>query len=244
MKKKNDLVCVLGHNGFIGSALTKKLMLTNKVVHVPSKKCRIIYDFASPTHEGFEADISYNFSTIIPRMAYLMNFCAENKIKYVYPSSALVYELNRPFRAFKEITEKMQDVFPGSSLSLRIFPIYGVGEERTAIYQFCRSIKSGIRPRVFGNGKQTRDFIYIDDVVDAIIKLSKTQRGVKDIGAGTPHTLNEVVDIINEVADTNLKPIYVKPPAIYSKGIFCKNPVKCRVSLKDGIKKVLESISL
>lgn len=242
MKSLNNLVCVLGHHGFIGRALTKKLMDTEQVTHFPSEKCRVIYDFASPTHEGFETNIGYNFSTIIPRMAYLMKFCADNKIKYVYPSSALVYELDRPFKAFKEITEKMQKLFPVDSLALRLFPVYGVGEERTVIYQFCRDIKTNKRPRVYGDGTQKRDFIYIDDVVDNIISLSKSQKGIKDIGAGHPYSLNKIVSFINEVANTNLKPVYVKPPAIYSKGISCKNPVACKVSLKDGIKKVLDSL--
>lgn len=243
MKNSSKLVCVLGHHGFIGGSLTKKLKKTQKVVHVPSEKCRIIYDFASPTHEAFETNVDYTFNTVIPRMAFLMRFCADNKIKYVYPSSALVYELDRPFKAFKEITEKMQKLFPVDSLALRIFPVYGVGETRTVIYQWCCDIKANKRPRVYGDGTQRRDFIYIDDVVDNIISLSNAQSGVRDIGAGKPYTFNKIVRIINEVAGTNLKPVYVKPPAIYSRGIYCNNPIRCKVTLRDGIKKVLASVN-
>ena len=242
MKKTNKLVCVLGHHGFIGKALTKKLAETCKVVHVPSKKCQVIYDFASPNHEGFEANIDYHFNTIIPRMAYLMRFCAENNIKYVYPSSALVYELDRSFKTFKEITEKMQKLFPVNSLCLRIFPVYGVGEERTAIYQWCKSMKQNKRPIVFGNGTQKRDFIYIDDVVDNIIRLSKTKKGIKDIGIGKPHSFNKIVNIINKELKTNLKPVYTKPPAIYPKGIICKNPCKYKVTMEEGIRRVLDNL--
>lgn len=241
-KNTKKTVCVLGHDGFIGRALTKKLAETCKVVHVPSKKCQVIYDFASPTHESFEANADYHFNTIIPRMAYLMRFCADHKIKYVYPSSALVYELDRSFKTFKEITEKMQDLFPVDSLCLRIFPVYGVGETRTAIYQWCRDIKVNKRPVVYGNGTQKRDFIYIDDVVDNIIRLSKTKKGIKDIGTGKPYTFNKIVSIINKEAKTNLKPVYVKPPAIYPKGVFCKNPYKCKVELKEGIRRVLKNL--
>lgn len=106
MKNSNNLVCVLGHHGFIGSALTKKLKMTKDVTHVPSEKCRIIYDFVSPNHEGFETNIDYNFISIITRMAYLMGFCADRNIKYIYPSDALVYELDRPFKAFNVFTAK------------------------------------------------------------------------------------------------------------------------------------------
>lgn len=236
------MVCVLGHHGFIGRALTKKLMKTEHVIHVPSERCRIIYDFASPTHESFETNIDYNFSTIIPRMTFLMRFCANNKIKYVYPSSAVVYELDRPIKAFKEITEKMQKVFPVESLALRIFPVYGVGETRTAIYQFCRDIKNGKRPKVYGDGTQKRDFIYVDDVVENTIKLSKSAKGIRDIGPGKPHTFNEIIKIINEEVGANLKPVYVKRPEVYSEGVYCKNTVKCKISLRDGVKKMLESL--
>ena len=241
-KDKNKVVCVLGHHGFIGKSLTKKLAKTHQVVHIPSKKCRVIYDFASPTHESFEANIDYHFNTIIPRMAYLMRFCANNNIKYVYPSSALVYELNRTFKTFKEITEKMQNLFPVDSLCLRIFPVYGVGETRTVIHQWCRDIKANKRPRVYGDGTQKRDFIYIDDVIDNIIRLSKTEKGIRDIGAGKPYTFNKIVKMINIEAQTNVKPVFIKQPDIYPKGVTCKNPVKCSVSLKKGIKKILESL--
>lgn len=234
-------VCVLGHHGFIGRNLVKKLSETYNVINVPTENCEIVYDFASPTHEGFEANIDYNFNTIIPRMSYLMRFCAQNSIKYVYPSSALVYELDRPFKTFKEITEKMQTLYPTNSLALRMFPVYGVGETRTVIYQWCRDIKSNKRPIVFGNGTQKRDFIYIDDVVENIIKLSKIKKGVVDIGPGKPHTFNEIVKLINEEAHTNLKPKYIKSPIVYSKGIYCKNPVRCKVNLRQGIKKMLDS---
>jgi nucleoside-diphosphate-sugar epimerase len=242
MKNSSKLVCVLGHHGFIGSALTKKLLKTEIVTHVPSAGCRIIYDFASPTHEGFETNLDYHFNTIISRMAYLMRFCADHKIKYVYPSSALVYELERPFKTFKEIKEKMQKLFPVESLALRIFPVYGVGETRTVIYQWCKDIKANKRPVVFGDGTQKRDLIYIDDVVDNIIRLAKSQKGIRDIGAGKPHTFKQIVSLINKEAKTNLKPVYVKPPAIYSEGIFCQNPVKCKINLREGITKVLASL--
>lgn len=236
------MVCVLGHNGFIGRSLTEKLIKTHEVIHVPSEKCQIIYDFASPTHESFEANIDYNFNTIISRMAYLMRFCADHRIMYVYPSSALVYELDRPFKTFKEITEKMQNLFPVDCLALRIFPIYGVGEKRTVIYQWCKNIKANKQPIVYGDGSQKRDFIYIDDVVDNIIRLSKSQKGVRDLGVGKPYSFNEIVRMINKEVGSNLKPVYVKAPAIYSKGIYCKNPVACKVSLRDGIRKVLASL--
>lgn len=242
MKNSSKLVCVLGHHGFIGRSLTQKLAKTQQVTHVPSEKCRIIYDFASPTHEGFETNIDYNFNTIISRMAYLMRFCADHKIKYVYPSSALIYELDRPFKTFKEITEKMQNLFPADCLAFRIFPVYGVGETRTVIYQWCRDIKANKRPIVYGDGTQKRDLIYIDDVVDNIIRLSNAQSGVRDVGPGRPHSFNEIISMINKEANTNLKPVYVKPPAIYPEGIYCKNPVSCKVSLREGIKKVLSSL--
>ncbi|HJY98672.1 MAG TPA: SDR family oxidoreductase [Patescibacteria group bacterium] len=240
-KDKRKTVCVLGHEGFIGSALTRELLKTGEVTHFPSEKCRVIYDFASPTHEGFDANVDYNFNTIIPRMAYLMRYCADHNIKYVYPSSALVYELDRPFKAFKEITEKMQDIFPADSLALRIFPVYGVGEKRTVIYQWCMDILAGRQPTVFGDGTQIRDFIYIDDVISNILKLSKTKTGFVDIGPGKPHTFNKIIALINKEAKTNIKPKYVKEPNVYSKGIFCKNPVPCIVSLREGIRKVLAS---
>ena len=59
-----------------------------------------------------------------------------------------------------------------------------------------------ISPLIYGDGSQTRDFIYIDDLVDAIVKASEFVRGgeVFQIASGTELTLNELVE--------ELKPIF------------------------------------
>ena len=56
---------------------------------------------------------------------------------------------------------------------------------------------------IFGNGKQSRDFVYIDDVVEALVKAATIQnidRSIINIGSGVDVTMNQLVDDIERLA--------------------------------------------
>jgi nucleoside-diphosphate-sugar epimerase len=225
--------CIIGKSGFIGSALAKRL---ENITSVPTKDCDVIFDLGSPVHPPFEENPDYYFKTLLERHLYFLSF----GVYYVWPSSALVYE-DKPiaFTYFKRAMEELSKAYP-NNLGLRIFPVYGPGEHRTAISQWCETMKQGKRPVVWGDGTQERDFIYIEDTIDQILSLvHKKATGICDIGVGKPISFNGVIAKINKVLDTNLKPIYIKAPINYSKGIVCKNPGKRRYSIEDGCKAIL-----
>lgn len=236
-------VAVLGRHGFIGSALTRKLeALGHTVQPFPTKETAILYHVASPVHPPFEMNPDYHLTEILSSFSYLLPFCRENKIRFIYPSSALIYEQDTLFKKCKQLMEIYASCYP-DTLGLRIFPTYGVGETRTAIYQWCRDMLADKEPIVYGDGTQTRDFIYIDDVVDAIIKASLSQEtGVKDIGSGNPVTFNEIIGIINDVLGKSIKPRYVAAPKAYSKGVTCHHPVKTTIPLREGITRVCDTM--
>lgn len=134
----------------------------------------------------------------------------------------------------------MASMYP-KTLGLRIFPVYGPGENRTVISQWAKQMKAGERPTVYGDGTQERDFIYIDDVIDQILTLVKDRVvGVRDIGRGQPVAFNDIIGEINKILGTDIEPIYKDKPFNYSAGIVCKDPMPTHYSIHDGLKTILE----
>lgn len=230
--------CVIGKRGFLGSALSKKL--GGDVDYFPKKDTKVVFHFDSPVHPIFEENPAYHLNRIISDFLFLLPYCRDNGIFFIYPSSALVYEKDTEFTRYKKLTELMGSYYP-NTLGLRIFPVYGPGENRTAITQWCNAMQKGERPVVYGDGTQKRDFIYIDDAVEQMIDLMQRRvTGVRDIGAGKPISFNQIVKTINGVLGTKIEPKYIPAPVDYSKGIVCKDPLLTKYSLEYGIKRILE----
>jgi UDP-glucose 4-epimerase len=146
----------------------------------------------------------------------------------------------------KRILETLASIYPKNVLGVRISAGYGVGESHkkeysSIVYLFAKDIKEGRRPIVWGNGEQTRDFIYIDDIIDNIIKF-KDKEGIVEIGTGVNYSLNDVIKMINKELGTKVKPKYIPKPEIYIEHTVCKNPCNYKVSLEEGIQRILDSL--
>lgn len=240
--KKTNKIAIIGRNGFIGSALAKHLTENGfTVTSFPTKETSILFHFGSPVHPPFEENPDYHMQEILNSFMYLLPFCRDNDIKFVYPSSALVYEEKEiAFTKCKKIMEMYASIYP-KTLGLRIFPVYGPGEKRTAISQWCEAMKKGEQPVIYGDGTQERDFIYIDDVIEQIIMLIFAEEavGIRDVGAGKPRSFNFIVQTINKVLGKTIEPKYIKAPQNYSKGIVCQNPGVTQVSIQEGVRKII-----
>jgi UDP-glucose 4-epimerase len=107
-----------------------------------------------------------------------------------------------------------------NTISLRIFNVYGDGQasESDVITRFAKRLSSGQPPAIYGNGMQTRDFISVDDVADAIVLSIRTMEvvGNKDftfpsvfnVGTGTPTSVNQLAQKMIAIFGLNLQPIY------------------------------------
>jgi UDP-glucose 4-epimerase len=86
------------------------------------------------------------------------------------------------------------------TVALRIFNGYGPGQELTPSYppvipQLLKQAQVGGSLVIFGDGTQTRDFVYVDDVVDALVAAATAtdvNRAVINIGSGQEVTINDV----------------------------------------------------
>lgn len=102
------------------------------------------------------------------------------------------------------------------TVCLRYFNVYGPRQTFSAysgaITIFLNKLSGGQRPLIFGDGEQTRDFVYVEDVVEANMLALNSAKAVGEainIGTGVPHTINELVQRLQEKLDKKrLKPIY------------------------------------
>jgi UDP-glucose 4-epimerase len=93
---------------------------------------------------------------------------------------------------------------------LRISHIYGPGEkERKVIPKFISSSLGGEPICIFGDGKDVRDYVYVEDVINSIIlSLNKKSNGVYNIGSGREINIHETANKIICLADSKSKIIY------------------------------------
>ncbi|MEM2907211.1 MAG: NAD-dependent epimerase/dehydratase family protein [Candidatus Odinarchaeota archaeon] len=104
-------------------------------------------------------------------------------------------------------------------VALRLFSVYGPREEYKGKYaniitQFLWSILKRESPVIYGAGDQTRDFIYIDDVVEAIILSAEKdiEEGVFNVGTGLQTSFKQIIELLNTHLKTNIQPRYVNNP--------------------------------
>ena len=128
-----------------------------------------------------------------------------------------------PYAAAKLVGEYYAKVFYNvfglETVSLRYFNVFGPHQDPTSQYAaaipaFVTAILKDNPPTVFGDGLQSRDFTYVDNVVEANLLAAKAKRTageVLNIACGQAITVNEIIDIINELTGKNIKPIYTDP---------------------------------
>lgn len=238
--------CVIGRHGLLGAAIAQRL---GNVTSFPTDETKVLFHFGSYTHVDFERSPEYLMKRTLDEFTTLLQLCQERGILFVYPSSALVYEKDTQFSRFKKLLEGLAGCYKTRSLGLRIFPVYGPGESRTVISQWCRAMSRAERPIVYGDGSQTRDFIYVDDAVDQILEYVDRSKWtvtpqILDVGTGISTSFNSIVETINWLlrAAPWIEPQYVNRPSSYSEGIFCKNPLPTKISIEEGIRRILVSV--
>lgn len=90
--------------------------------------------------------------------------------------------------------------FKINTVALRFGNVYGPRSRHksSVIAKFIRQALDGEACTVYGDGTQTRDFIYIDDLVDAVLRASRFERGgeIFQIAAGAEITINELIELM------------------------------------------------
>ena len=200
----------------------------------------------------------------------------ENNIKrVVYASSSSVYgdhpvlpkvepntgNLLSPYAGTKAIDEIYGSIFTRcygmECIGLRYFNVFGPRQDPNGAYaavipKFIKIMKSGNRPTINGDGTYSRDFTYIENVVQANVLALSTENKecfgqVFNIGAGGRFTILELVKSINAGLGTNIEPILGpnRPGDIPHSNADINKAIKMlhydpQIPFRKGIKKLLE----
>ncbi|MDL0131922.1 NAD-dependent epimerase/dehydratase family protein [Halobacterium salinarum] len=144
-----------------------------------------------------------------------------------------------------------------SCAGMRFFSVYQgyegneehKGEYANTISQFADKIASGESPVLWGDGSQTRDFTYVDDIVRGLVRAGEEQlAGVYNLGTGDPYSFNEMVELINDALGTNVEPEYEPIPLENYVHDTCADISKIKeatgwepqISFEEGVKRVVE----
>ncbi len=100
------------------------------------------------------------------------------------------------------------------TVTLRLFNVYGprqnpFSQYANAIPNFTRKLLSGQTPTIYGDGRQTRDFVFVGDVVRAAELASRSKKsagGVFNVGSGKRISVNKLFAEIQKILQTNSKP--------------------------------------
>lgn len=162
----------------------------------------------------------------------------EKKIKkFIFASSSSVYgddpQLPKqegvegvplsPYAVSKFVGEKYCQVFSRiyglDTVCLRYFNVFGPRQDPHSQYAavvplFITKMLKGERPTIFGDGKQSRDFTYIGNIVKANLLAAETgdlAGEVLNIACGDRITVNTLFDKIRSVFETDIRPVYDEP---------------------------------
>ena len=164
----------------------------------------------------------------------LLDAAVKNNIKkVVFSSSSAVYGENKnmplketeplmpasPYAASKACCElylkTFHEIYGLNYVALRYFNVFGPKQDKNSQYasvipNFISAILEGVQPKIYGDGEQTRDFVYVKDVVKANIAACESDyNGIVNIASGKRITINKLYEIVKNTLKTDMEPEYL-----------------------------------
>ena len=188
--------------------------------------------------------------------------------QFIFTSSAAVYgETNtfpitekhptQPISAYgvSKLTGELYCQLFQSSFKTSIFRfanVYGPGQSSSSeggvMAIFINKLLNHQKPIIYGTGQQIRDFIYVDDVVDALVlSIKKPQNFILNIGSNQPTPIIKLLKLISQLLKQ--KPSFIKKPArpveieksLFSHQLAVKTlGWRPKTSLKQGVNKTIK----
>ena len=200
----------------------------------------IIFHFGSASSirsfAGKEEELS---NKEIESFIRVLEFARSKKVKkFIYPSTASIYSFDSKkgrntvnpsniYAATKFAEEHLARLYSKyfGTVGLRIFMVYGPGEEKkgeraSPITLFIEDILNGKSPVIYGDGSQTRDALFIDDLVDVLNNMLEIERltGIYDVCTGISISFKEILSVISKVHGSVITPVYIPRPKSYIEG--------------------------
>ena len=141
------------------------------------------------------------------------------------------------------------------TVSLRYFNVFGPRQDPSSPYSgvlslFCAAVLERRAPTIFGDGEQSRDFTFVDDIVRLNLLAADSPRAAGNVyngGTGSRYTLNEVWALLQKIESVQITPIYAPPRAGDVKHSQAELTVarrdlgyEPRVSFEEGLRRTLQ----
>ena len=197
------------------------------------------------------------FQTNVQGTQNIIDSCKSNNIsKIIVTSSASVYQSSdksidetnttKPSSPYGQSKLSMEKITTESKMNysiLRLFNVYGTCQSSGVIANFKKNISENVPITIFGDGEAIRDFIHIDDIVDAIILSIKSKSGIYNIASGHGTSITDLAKLLIELFGKNSKIVYQparKGEIIYSVSDITKSQNELgfnpKIVLNDGLK--------
>jgi len=200
----------------------------------------VFWEAGQSSAPHYEPNPSHAVRETLGGFLRVLELCQESNVeRVIYASSASVY--GSPFlpKSFREVVsygyplsfyaetkiamERFAQIFNNffdiDIIGLRYFSVYGPrekfkGKYANVAHQFLWSMMNGERPIIYSDGTQSRDYIYVDDVVEATVLAMEngTPGDVYNVGCGKSYTFNHIVKILNKLLKTKIVPRYIQNP--------------------------------
>ena len=148
---------------------------------------------------------------------------ASELITFILASSAAVYgdknhicteeDSLKPLGVYGKSKVEAEEIVMNTpqNVCLRLFNVYGPNGKGVVNKFIDRALK-GLPLEITGDGKQTRDFVYVDDVCEAFL-CARQSEGIYNIGSGTHVTMNELAEMVIAACESDSKIKYVQSVA-------------------------------
>jgi UDP-glucose 4-epimerase len=139
------------------------------------------------------------------------------KVETIIPSPLSPYAVGKLVGEY--YCSVFYQVYGLDTISLRYFNVFGPYQDPTNEYAavipaFVKAMLGDKSPTIYGDGQQSRDFTYIDNVVEANLLAARAKQAKGDvinIACGSAVTVNAIIDAINGLLGKNVKPTYTEP---------------------------------
>lgn len=265
LEEKN--VEVIGYSRRRGFDIFDKKQLRREV-----KKCDIVYHFAAEAKPG-ESVLNpvHTIEINLKGSLNVLEACRELGVPLIYPSSCEIYGDSKipikedfpinppnPYAASKAAIDRLCYTYYkcyGLDVKiLRLFNPYGPNQQLNKIMPtfYFQAIRN--KPlTVYGDGSDTRDYVYVEDIVKGLWLAKKLPAGeVINLATGRATTNLEVAHLIKKIVDSRSEIVFVKYPKAFGGirhqvGSYEKAERligwKPQTSLEEGVKKTIEWLS-
>jgi UDP-N-acetylglucosamine/UDP-N-acetyl-alpha-D-glucosaminouronate 4-epimerase len=207
--------------------------------HTAVRGCEIVFHQAAlpSVPRSIQDPLTTNASNVIGTLNVLLSARDSGVRRVIFASSSSVYGANAtlpkseglslapisPYAVSKVAGEgycrSFWEVYGLETVALRYFNVFGPRQDPRSQYaavvpNFITAFLTGVRPAVYGDGNQTRDFTYVGNVVDGTVRAMQADGAAGktfNIACGEQVSVNRLLDELRKLTGADVEPRYVDP---------------------------------